>query len=187
MEHLSDRIAFKRTDDDLTVYIRATSPKDKKKIRLLQIWLLLWFTAGIIIISQLFFPGYSSDEKLFMVIYLFFWAYFAYRIAYAYYFRKYGTEVIYINNNKFMIRRDIHGKAGKPHHFVAKGKNPFRKVDEKPGSINAAFYNSFWVVTGGCIAFGEKKDEYRFGLQLSDEETDKLIRLLNKTINIKSN
>ncbi len=184
MEYISDRIAIKRTEDDLTVYIRASSPKDKKKIKLLQVWLLLWLTAGIIIVSQLFFPGYSREEKLFMVIYLFFWAYFAYRIGYAYYFRKYGSEVIYINNNKFMIRRDIHGKAGKPIHFTAKGKNPFRKVAEKPGSINAAFYKSFWVVTGGTISFGEKKDEYRFGLQLSDEETEKLIRLLNKSIKL---
>ena len=83
-----------------------------------------------------------------------------------------------------MIRRDIHGKAGKPIHFVAKGKNPFRKVAEKPGSINAAFYNSFWVVTGGTISFGEKKDEYRFGLQLTNEESEKLVRLLNQSIRV---
>ena len=70
MEYISDRIGFKRTEEDLTVHIRATSPKDKKKVQLLQIWLLLWFTAGLIIISQLFFPGYSRDEKLFMVIWI---------------------------------------------------------------------------------------------------------------------
>ncbi len=31
MEYISDRIGYNRTDDDLTVYIRATSSKDKKK------------------------------------------------------------------------------------------------------------------------------------------------------------
>lgn len=184
MEYLSDRIRYNKTDEDLTVYIKATSIKDKKKIQILKIWLLLWIVSGLIIISQIFFPGYSRDEKLFIVIYTFFWVYFAYRVSYAYYFRKYGSEVIYINNNKFMYRRDILEKAGKPSFFVAHEKNPFRKVIEKPGSFNTVFYNSFWVVTGGTIAFGEKKNEYRFGLQLSDEERDKLIKLLNKSIRV---
>jgi hypothetical protein len=185
MEKISERIAIIKGSEDLTVYIKASSSRDVKKITMLKWWTILWTIAGMLMLTQLFYPGNSDDIKIFVMVYMVFWGYFEYKIANAYFFRKYGTEVIYINNNKFMIRRDVHEKQGKQLYFSSKIKNPFRKVEDNKG-INSAYYQSFWVITGGSIAFGEKKEEYRFGLHLTAEETETLVKLMNKTIQLPS-
>lgn len=182
VSYLSDRIAYKKTDEDLTVYIRAASRSDEKKLRMLKAWVIAWSICGLLIFVQLFLPFYTADEKLYFLIYLSFWAYFEYRVAAAYYFRRYGTETIYLNNDKFMIRRDVHNRKGKPQHFKAVVKNPFTIPADQPTGWAKHFYNSFWVTTGNSIAFGNKPKEYRFGVQLSEKESKSLVRLLNASI-----
>jgi hypothetical protein len=182
MDFISERVGFTRTPEDLTVYIKGSKKTDLKKINYLKIWIILWGVCGLLLISQFFFPYTIGQARFYLVGLLGFWTYFLYIAVKAYYFRKYGLETIYINNDKFMLRRDVHSKKGKPKWFKSNEKNPFSAVEEKPGGVNSFFYNSFWVVTGGTIAFGDKKSEHRFGLQLSPDETKKLITLLNKAI-----
>lgn len=182
MEFISERIGYNKADEDLTVYIKASTKNDAKKIRFLKIWVILWGISGLFIVSQLFLPYADQQTKIFLFGYLAFWAYFFYIAAKAYYFRKYGTETVYINNNKFMIRRDIYTKKGKPKWFVAENKNPFNIHDEKAGSLSQLFYSSFWVTSGGSVTFGSDKNNYRFGLQLKENEAKKLVQLLNKSI-----
>lgn len=184
MELLSERIGFIKGKDDLTVYIKASTPKDIKKLNLFKAWLILWSIGGIIILSQLFFDFYTREQKLYMLIYLAFWGYFEYRVFKAYYFRKYGIETVYINNDKFMLRRDILNKKGKPKYYKVTKNNPFHRIEDKPGSINNAYYNSFWVVHGGSIGFGNEEGQNRFGLQLTKNEATKLVKLLNNSIQL---
>lgn len=183
MEFINDRIGFVKTKDDLTVYIKASSPKESKKLNMLKLWVVLWSLAGVLIASQFFFE-YTREMKLYLFIFMCFWGYFEYVSIRAYYFRRYGTETIYINNNKFMIRRDVYTKKGKPKWFQANEKSPFTFIESS--NINSAnlFYNSYWVVTGGNISFGIKKNEYRFGLQLEENAGKRLVKLLNESIKI---
>lgn len=184
MDFISERIGFTRTPEDLTVYIKASKKEDQKKIKYLKIWIILWGLSGLLLISQFFVPYTLGQARFFLFGLLGFWGYFLYIAIKAYYFRKYGLETIYVNNDKFMIRRDVHTKKGKPKWFKANEKNPFSAVDEKPGGINNFFYTSFWVITGGTLVFGAKKTEFRFGLQLTELETNKLVALLNKAIHV---
>jgi hypothetical protein len=184
MDFISERIGYTRTPEDLTVYIKASKKSDIKKINYLKAWIILWGLCGGLLFSQLFFPYTIGQAIFFLIGLLGFWAYFFYVGIKAYYFRKYGLETIYVNNDKFMIRRDVYSKKGKPKWFKSNEKNPFKAVEEKLSGVNHFFYNSFWVVTGGTIAFGEKKSEFRFGLQLNEEETKKLVTLLNKGVQI---
>lgn len=179
---LSDRIGVVKGNEDVTVYIKASTRNDIKKLNLFKGWVILWSLAGIIIISQLFFDLYTREQKLYMVIYLAFWAYFEYRTIRSYYFRKYGIETVYVNNDKFMLRRDILTKKGKPKYYKAASKTPFTFQEEKNG-INNSYYNSFWVVSGGTISFGDKQGA-RFGLQLPTEDGKKLAKLLNSYVRI---
>lgn len=180
MKQIGERISYQMGADDLVVYIKGSSKKDKTKILYLKIWVVLWTILGAVMFAGLFM-NFSRDEKLFIFIYLFFWAYFEYKIAYAYYFRQYGTEVLYLQNDRLHVRRDILTKKGKDKKYDLTEKNPFRKVQEK-NSFVANYYNSFWVVTGGTIAFGEKRKEQRIGTLLNDEDALKLTGLLNKAM-----
>lgn len=186
MEYISERVGFNKTPEDLTIYIKGSKKSDAKKIQYLKIWVILWLICGVLLISQFFFPYALGQAIFYLVGLLGFWGYFLYIAIKAYYFRKYGTETIYVNNDKFMIRRDIYTKQGKPKWFKANEKSPFAKVDEKPGGINAFFYTSFWVITGGSIMFGAKNSEFRFGLQLTDDEAGKIVNLMNKAIKVSS-
>lgn len=186
MEMLSDRIGVVKTDEDLTVYIKASTQADVKKLNLFKLWVILWSLAGIAIFSQLFFDFYSRMEKLYMVIYLAFWAYFEYRMIRAYYFRKYGIETIYINNDKFMVRRDILSKKGKPVYYRAEEKNPFHEVEETGMGLGKVYYSSFWIITGGSIGFGHSRGENRVGLQLPKADVKKLVKLMNSYIRVTS-
>jgi len=184
MEMISERIGVVRGQDDLTVYIKASTLKDKGKLNLFKAWVVLWTIAGAVIFSQLFFSFYTREEKLYIVIYLAFWMYFEYRAVRSYYFRKYGIETIYINNDKFFIRRDILSKKGKPKYYQAQVKNPFHEVDNKTGGLARTYYSSFWVVTGGNIGFGGDSGGNRFGLQLPPEDVKKLIKLMNSYVKL---
>jgi hypothetical protein len=178
MKHLSERIAYTTDENELTIYIKASKTSDLKNIRLLKFWLILWSLAGIVIASQLFVPN-DREVKLFIFVYLTFWGYFLYKAANAYYFLRYGTEVAYVHHNKFITRRDILKKKGSPRFFTINQKNPFRSAKDEMSGIQRAYYGSFWVVSGGDIAFGEKKHEYRFGIHLEENEIRTLVKMLN--------
>lgn len=178
MKHIGERISYQLGDDDLVVYIKGSSKKDKNKVNLLKIWVVLWTLLGSIMFAGLFM-NFSGDEKLFILIYMFFWGYFEYKIAYAYYFRQYGLEVVYVQNETVVLRRDILTKKGKEKRFELTEKNPFKRVNDKNVFISN-FYNSFWVVAGGTISFGNAKKEQRFGSLLIEEDAVKLTGLMNK-------
>lgn len=181
----SDRIGIKKGEEELTVYIKSSSKTDQKKLRYLKMWAIAWTIIGLIVISQLFFP-YSREEKLYFVVYLAFWAYFEYRVLYAYYFRQYGIETIYVNNGKIFLRRDILNKKGKPKYFTLHRKNPFFLTEDAGTGFFQQMGNSFWSIRGGKIAFGEKPKEYRFGLQLPEADANRLVKLLNESIRVKA-
>lgn len=185
MDFISERIGFNRTAEDLTVYIKGSKKSDIKKINYLKMWIILWGIAGLLIFIQVFFPQALGAARFYVIGFLGFWAYFLYIGIKAYYFRKYGIETIYVNNDKFMIRRDIYTKKGKPKWFKANEKNPFSMVEEKKGGVGDLFYNSFWVTTGGSVTFGAKNTSFRFGIQLEENETKKLVQILNKAIQVK--
>lgn len=184
MDFISERVGYNKTPEDLTIYIKGSKKSDAKKIRYMKLWIILSILSWILLVSQYFMPYDIGPAKYYLIGLLGFLGYFIYIAIRAYYFRKYGTETIYVNNDKFMIRRDIYTKQGKPKWFKSNEKNPFSKVDEKPGGVNAFFYSSFWVVTGGTITFGAKNSEFRFGVQLTDEEANKVVQMMNKSIKV---
>lgn len=184
MDFISERVGYNKTAEDLTIYIKGSKKSDAKKIQFMKLWIILAFASIVLLIVQFFLPYSIGAARFYLVGLIGFLIYFVYIAIKAYYFRKYGTETIYVNNDKFMIRRDIYTKQGKPKWFKANEKNPFSKVDEKPGGINAFFYSSFWVVTGGTIMFGAKNSEFRFGVQLTDEEANKVVQMMNKSIKV---
>lgn len=182
MNFISERIGYEATDEGLTVRIKASKASDLKKIQAMKAWVIAWGLSGGLIGSALFM-NYPADLKLYLLVFLAFWAYFLFTITRAYYFRKYGIETVFLNGDQLMLRKDIHGKAGKPLFFRIQEKNAFRYLDKS--QKGAWFYDSFWIDSGGNCGFGKPGAEYRFGIQLAENEAQKLTTLLNKAIKIK--
>jgi hypothetical protein len=181
MKFISERIGYEATDEGLTVRIKASKAGDLKKIQAMKAWVIAWAVSGGLIGSALFM-NYPADLKLYLFIFLAFWAYFLFKISRAYYFRKYGIETLFLNGDQLMLRKDMHGKPGKSLFFRLQEKNCFRHLDKN--QKGSWFYDSFWMDSGGNCGFGKPGAEYRFGIQLEQKEAEQLVKILNKEIKI---
>jgi hypothetical protein len=181
MKFISERIGFEQSEEGLTVRIKASKPGDIQKLNIMKVWIVAWSASGLLIGSALFLD-YPSDLKIYLAVFLAFWAYFLVKITRAYYFRKYGIETLYLNGDQCMLRRDLHGKPGKAYFFRIKEKNAFRWLNKQ--QKGSWFYDSFWVDSGGNCGFGKPGAEYRFGLQLEETEGKALVKMLNKELKI---
>ncbi len=178
MEFISERIGFVRGDDDLLVRIKASSSKDRQKLWWTRLWIIGWLMAGVLLLWQTFMAN-VSDVKLFLMVVLAFWGYFAYASIQAYYFWKYGFETIFIQNGQVMFRRDIFKRKGKPIYFRVNQNQPFAPTEANPGGAFTQIM-AFWIPQGGTIQLGTGKNLYRFAPGLSDQEKKSLIKMLNQ-------
>lgn len=173
VKKLSERVSYKDHGSFITIVI---SPKlDRKRETLLTTWVLAWTVCGIIILSQLFMD-YTKEEKLFMVAFLSFWVYYEYRIGYVWLWRKRGVELLKIEDGKLNYKRSIR-EYGKAHSFFIDNIKEFGKMD-KEESFFKELERSFWVIGGERLGFEYQKKIVKFGVQLNDEETNKLEKFL---------
>ena len=75
-----------------------------------------WLFCGLVVIYSLFFNE-INDSKLYFVTFLLFWVYFLYKIFRVLLWRKYGTEFIRIDQDRFSIKKSIWG-FGKAREFL---------------------------------------------------------------------
>lgn len=177
IKSISERVSYKKHEGFITV---AISPRlDDKKQFLLTFWIFAWTFCGLVFISQLF-AGHTEDVFLGMVIMTVFWAYYEYRIGYVWMWRRKGLELIKIEEGKMTYKRSLKS-YGKAFEFYIDNISNFGVVPQKAGSIGDVLGNSFWVIGGERLRFDYQGKEIRFGVQLSDEETEKLRKFLNET------
>jgi len=178
MKYLSERIGVEKTPEGLTVRIAASTVKDKKDLLILKGWVILWLLCGVLLLGQTMVEP-NADIKVYLLVFLAFWAYFAMRVTKGYYFKKYGVEIIHVHNGKVMYSRSIKSKLGKPQFLVPEGNSPFAYLGGK-SNFTQVYYDSFWISQGGNLSIGEGREQVRFGLQLPREESEPLAHLLNR-------
>ena len=121
MKFISERIGYEATDEGLTVRIKASKAGDLKKIQAMKAWVIAWAVSGGLIGSALFM-NYPADLKLYLFIFLAFWAYFLFKISRAYYFRKYGIETLFLNG---CCAKTCMGNLENPFFFDCKRRTAF--------------------------------------------------------------
>ncbi len=182
MEYIGKRISIKKKEQELSIVI--LSPPNKLKLTILFCWLFLWSVSGVIVFTQLFL-GYDESTKVFLIVWLGFWAYFEYKIITAYMWRKFGLEKLKLRDDKLMYKRDIAGK-GKIKVFEYDFIKDFRIIDKKENSFMDSLNNSFWVIGGERIAFDYYGKEIRLALQVDTDEAKGLYKLLKGKLNNKT-
>ena len=153
---------------------------NKKKVNLMFLWLLAWSVSGVIVIAN-YFTLQQESAKLFIIIWLAFWAYFEFKIIRVYMWKRFGKEKLWIKNGTLFYQQDINGR-GKVKEYDMNLVSNFELVELTRGSIADTFSQTFWVKGGERIEFSCQSKNIRFGMQLEDDEAKKIITALNKFV-----
>lgn len=180
MKWIGNRVSYKDHKDFFTMII--SSKTDQLKMLLMLIWLLIWFSCGLVIIVYLFFTDELSDRKIYFYTFLVFWTYFLYKVVRVLIWRRFGIEFIRIDEDKFSVKKSLWG-YGRAKEFITSNikKIKLAPLDEK--SFSKVFNDSFWIVGQGTIIINALEKEYNFGSQISKEDGEKIVKVLNSKIN----
>lgn len=151
---------------------------NKKKVNLLFLWLMAWSVSGIIVLAN-YFKLTDDNAKLMIIVWLGFWAYFEFKIIRVYMWKRFGKEKLWIKNGKILYQQDVNGR-GKIKEFDINLLSGFSIITLTKGSIADTFSQTFWVKGGERIEFTCQSKLIKFGMQLNDEEANKIISALNK-------
>jgi len=178
MEYIGKQISVKQKEQELSIVILSTVNKVKRTV--LFIWFFLWSASGVIVLTQSLLI-HDENTKIALIVWLGFWAYFEYKIFTAYMWRRFGMEKIKLRDNKLFYKRDVAGR-GKIKVFEYDFIKDFRIIDKNDNSFVESLNNSYWVISGERIAFDYYGKEIKLALQVDEEETEGLYKLLNRKI-----
>lgn len=178
MKVISDRISILKKEDMLSIVILPEA--DKKRLTIMFLWLLAWTVCGVIVIAN-FFKLTDQNTQLFVVVYLSFWAYYEFKIARAFIWRKFGKEKIWIKDSILNYQREVNGK-GRINKYELQLINDLKTVDIKSGSFSEIIDQSFWVKGGERIELSYQSKLIRLGMQLSEKETALVLKDLSQAI-----
>ena len=166
MKIIGDRVSILEKDNVFSLVILPTT--DKKKLLVLFLWLMAWTICGLIVFAN-YFNITNRESKIFIVVYLSFWAYFEYKIARAYTWKKFGKEKLWIKKGKLQYQREVSGR-GKIKEFDLELVNGLELIEMSPTSFADNINQSFWIKGGERLEFQCQTKIVRFGMQLSDNE-----------------
>ncbi len=166
MKVISPRVSIIEKDNVFSLVILPTT--DKRKLFILFLWLLAWTVCGLIVFGN-YFNITNHDAKIFILVYLSFWAYYEFKISRAFIWKKYGLEKLWIKKGKLQYQREIAGK-GKIKEFDLELVTDLELIEVSGTSFADTINQSFWIKGGERLEFHCQSKVVRFGMQLSDEE-----------------
>src|SRR5688572_15508611 len=101
MKVISPRVSILEKDNVFSLVILPTT--DKRKMGLMFLWLLAWSVCGVIVFAN-YFQITNREAKVFIIVYLSFWAYYEFKITRAFLWKKYGKEKLWIKKGKLQYQ-----------------------------------------------------------------------------------
>ncbi|MFT4777512.1 MAG: hypothetical protein ACJAU0_000470 [Flavobacteriales bacterium] len=178
-KYISDRVSCMRKPDELTVVISQEIPK--KKEALLFSWLMMWIVLGGVYIYYWFISKPESDQKLFFMVVLAFWAFFLYRMGKVFFWRRAGRELIRIKEETITIKNAF-GKYGKARLYQIENIKKFGTIPYDFTKFGQFLDRSFWEMGGETIGFEHFNKGVAFGKQLSENESKQLAKIVLKAM-----
>ncbi len=155
---------------------------DKRKTWLLFLWLLAWTVGGVIVLVNYFtLKDLQQSVKLFMIIWLGFWAYFEFKIFRVFMWKQFGKEKLWIKNGTIYYQHSVNNK-GKIKEFDLNLISDLDFISLDNRNFADVFAQSFWVKGGERIKFTSQGKEVKFGMQLSDEDAKKILVELKRYV-----
>lgn len=178
MKVIGQRISILKKDKLLSIVILPTD--DKKKLVLLFLWLMAWTVCGMIVMAN-YFQLTDKNAKIYLIIYLSFWAYFEFNIVRTFIWKRFGKEKLWIKDGILHYQREVNQK-GKVREFNLDLISRFRIVELSTTKLADTINQSFWVKGGERLEFDSQSQLIRLGMQLSDEEARLILNEVNAFI-----
>lgn len=153
---------------------------NKRKVHLLFFWLMAWTVSGMVVLAN-YFTLTHENAKLFMIIWLGFWAYFEFKIVRVFMWKRFGKEKLWIKHGRVYYQQEISGR-GKLKEYDLNLTSDFSIIAIEKANFADAFAQSFWVKGGERIEFRCQSQLVKFGMQLSDEESKSIATSINRFI-----
>ena len=180
MEIISDRISYVQDDNGLSIVI--SSLADRKKARAAGIILLMWLTGGAIMVYG--YPSLQEQKtKLVVIIWAAFWLYFLYVLSRLWRWKKYGHEIIKINDGKLKYKKDVKGRGWVLDFETEKVKDFRVSTSEEPGWVKR-IGGEFWNTDCDSMRFNYEDREVSLGFMLSEKETGRLLEILGTHVHL---
>lgn len=153
---------------------------NKQKTWLLTLWLLAWTTGGVVVFFN-YFTLTQQSAKLFVIIWLGFWAYFEYKIFRVCMWKQFGKEKLWIKNGTIYYQHSVNNR-GKINEYDFNLISDLEIIPLDERNFADVFAQSFWVKGGERIVFTCQSKHVKLGMQLSNDDANKIILELKKWI-----
>ena len=178
MKWIGQRISFVDKKEYLTIVIYP--PKIGFKRILIFAWTLMWYAVGALVFSQLF-EDYSEKERVYIIVFLSFWAYYAVRVTRTLLYLYFSREYIKLDETALRIKRAT-GKYGVVKQYFIENVTKFHVSELKERSFQAIYEDSPWVRGTDKIQFEYLGKNVSFGRKLNEKDAELLFKLLVKKI-----
>jgi hypothetical protein len=178
MKVLGDRVSILKKENLVSVVVLASN--DKKKLFLLFTWLLAWTVCGIVVFGN-YFNAHSRDQKIFIIVYLAFWAYFEINIIRSFIWKRWGKEKIWIQDGILYYQKEVNRK-GKIREWNVSLISRVDIIELKPGRWADTLSQSYWIKGGERLQFESQGKIVQFGMQINDSQASEIKRELNRLI-----
>lgn len=175
---LSEKVSY--SQDAGRIQILILGKIDRWKESLILGWLLAWIFCGGVVINE-YIKADDRDLKMVLFIFLIFWAYYLWRVARVFVYRRGGNELIQIQDGVMWLKKSFY-TYGKSKSYNLRQMVDFKPIELKKTSLIYNYENGWWVLGGEKLGFTYNGRFVKFAMQIDDRERDKLYRLINKEI-----
>ncbi len=175
IQNISQRVSVAKSKNIFSVLV--LPEKTTIKMYLLFLWVIAWTVCGLLLILS--YPQTNNqNQKIFLIIFSFFWLYYEWRMVYIFSWRKWGKEKLWIKGNNIFIHQHLFKKASKVKGDDLSLLNEIKIEDYNEKIFSDFFQSSFWNKGKPRLKLNFAGKIYYFGYQLSDSEASKLIKVL---------
>jgi len=172
MKVIGERISILKKEDLLSIVILPS--KNRRKLAMMFLWLMAWTVCGIIVFVN-YFKMQDQNAKVFILVYLSFWAYFEFNILRSFIWKRSGKEKLWIQHGMLHYQREVNNR-GKVQEFNLDLINDFKLLELSSTSFLDTINQSFWVKGGERLEFQAQSKTVRLGMQITDEEARILLK-----------
>lgn len=147
---------------------------DKWRLWALFVWILSWTISGLIIIGSYRFV-HSEQQKLFILIFTFFWIYYEWKIIQVFMWRKWGKERLWIKEDALYAEEQSTFNRPKIRYWKLRDINEIALVEFDEKSFSDFLSDSFWNKGKPRMRINVLGKNYFLGYQLSDKEAKEVV------------
>lgn len=177
MKWIGERTSFVDDKTKTTIVISPENIGWQKA--LLGAWFAMWITIGAVMIWAYFTLKLNQQEQLIVIIFMVFWAYYAFRVGRQFLWLLWGKEYIKINEVGLNIKNGIK-RYGKVKTYYLENITKMRIQQPKETSIQAVWEASPWVRGGERLEFDYMGKVIRFGRKLNEKDAKLVFQLVTK-------